>query len=514
MSAGATVPATGTAAAAGLEGICKSFPGVQALDDVTFDVYRGEIHALLGENGAGKSTLIKVLDGLVRPDAGRVLLDGEEVQLHSVRDARKRGVTVVPQDVLAVPQLSIGRNILLGFEGQMTHRTGLTAGEESVVRKALERSGATFDPSTRAGSMSVPELRLAQIARALLHPGDVIALDEPTAVLSEADADHLLERLVAFREQGKAIIYVSHRLSEVLRIAQRITVLRNGRNVGTFAREEFDKDRIVALMAKPDTRLSVGDTSPSAEADGDGTPGAAIVLQVEGVTRAPHLLDVSLSVAAGQIVGIAGVQGSGHGHLLRAIAGLDAYESGRVTIVGKTIPSGSIRAAYGAGAVLVPADRRRAAIVPLMSVRSNLVIPIRSAARRLGIRLKRLERATARRYIETFGIRTPSTEALAGGLSGGNQQKVALARAFESAPRVILLEEPTQGIDINAKAEIRNLVRRLAREDGVAVVVATSEFEELLGLADEIHVMRLGRHVATMPAAEATYAGILHHALP
>ena len=189
MSAGATVPATGTAAAAALEGICKGFPGVQALDDVTFDVYRGEIHALLGENGAGKSTLIKVLDGLCRPDAGRVLLDGEEVRLHSVRDARKRGVTVVPQDVLAVPQLSIGRNILLGFEGQMTRRTGLTGGEQSVVRKALERSGATFDPSTRAGSMSVPELRLAQIARALLHPGDVIALDEPTAVLSEADAD-------------------------------------------------------------------------------------------------------------------------------------------------------------------------------------------------------------------------------------------------------------------------------------------------------------------------------------
>ena len=496
--------------AARLDGITKLFPGLRALDDVTFDVYRGEIHALLGENGAGKSTLIKVLDGLYRPDAGTVSIDGVEVLLHSVRDARKRGVTVVPQDILAVPELSIGRNILLGFEGQLTRRRGLTADEKRLVQEALGRSGATFDPGARAGAMSVPELRLAQIARALLHPGDVIALDEPTAVLSESDADLLLERLVRLREQGKAIIYVSHRLSEVLRIAQRITVLRDGRNVGTFTRDEVDKDRIVALMAKPDRRVDVDyeDRGPAAAA-ADGP-----VLRTAQVTRAPNLLDVSLDVHPGTIVGVAGVHGSGHGHLLRAIAGLDLYESGTVTIAGKPTPPGSIRAAYNAGAVLVPADRRRAAIVPLMNVRSNLVLPVRSAARRLGLRLKRSERSTARRYIDTFGVRTPSTESLAGGLSGGNQQKVALARAFESKPKVILLEEPTQGIDINAKAEIRNLMRRLAREENVAIVVATSEFEELLGLADEIHVMCLGRLVTTMAAEEATYARILHHALP
>jgi ABC-type sugar transport system ATPase subunit len=493
-----------------LEGITKHFPGVRALDDVTFDVYRGEIHALLGENGAGKSTLIKVLDGLYRPDGGTVSIDGAEVMLHSVRDARRRGVTVVPQDILAVPELSIGRNILLGLEGQVTRRRGLTAEENRQVKEALARAGATFDPGTRAGSLSVPELRLAQIARALLHPGDVIALDEPTAVLSESDADLLLERLGRLREQGKAIIYVSHRLSEVLRIAQRITVLRDGRNVGTFTREEVDKDRIVALMAKPDRRVEVDyEDSGPASAPGDGH-----VLRVSGLTQTPNLLDVSIDVQPGRIVGVAGVQGSGHGHLLRAVSGLDLYESGTVAISGKLIPPGSIRAAYSAGAVLVPADRRRAAIVPLMNVRSNLVLPVRSGARRLGLRLKRAERATARRYIETFGVRTPSTEALAGGLSGGNQQKVALARAFESKPKVILLEEPTQGIDINAKAEIRNLMRRLAREENVAIVVATSEFEELLGLADEIHVMCLGRLVTTMQAGEATYARILHHALP
>jgi ABC-type sugar transport system ATPase subunit len=496
--------------AAALEGITKSFPGVVALDDVTFEVYRGEIHALIGENGAGKSTLIKILEGLLRPDAGRILLDGREVLLHSVRNARKRGITVVPQEVLAVPELSIGRNILLGFEGQLTWRGGLTHGERKVVRKALERSGAAFNPSARAGSMSVPEIRLAQIARTLLYPGDVIALDEPTAVLAESDAEHLLGRLQAFRDEGKAIIYVSHRLSEVLQIAQRISVLRDGRNMGTFARDDVDKDRIVALMAKPDRRIETDAAEDTAAVEADGR----VALEVAGLKRGQSLIDVSLSVRSGEIVGVAGVQGSGHGHLLRAIAGLDAYDEGSVVVAGKQVPIGSIRDAYAAGAVLLPADRRRAAIVPLLNVRSNVVLPASTAARRFGMRLMRRERTIARRYVNLFSVRTPSTEALAGGLSGGNQQKLALARAFESAPRVVLLEEPTQGIDINAKAEIRHLVRRLARNEGFGVVIATSEFEELLGLADVIHVMCLGRLVATMTAAEATYARILEHALP
>jgi ABC-type sugar transport system ATPase subunit len=496
--------------AALLEGITKTFPGVLALDDVTFDVHRGEIHALVGENGAGKSTLIKVLDGLLRPDDGRIVLDGEEVLLYGVRDARRRGITVVPQDVLAVPELSIGRNILLGFERPVTRRGGLTAAERRVIREALERSGAGFNPATRAGSMSVPEIRLAQIARTLLYPGDVLALDEPTAVLSEADAEHLLDRLVALREQGKAIIYVSHRLSEVLQIAQRVTVLRDGRNVGTFAREEVDREAIVALMAKPDRRVA----EPAEASEEKAFPEGDVVLEAVELTREPSLLGVTVSARAGQIVGIAGVQGSGHGHLLRSIAGLDPFDGGSVVIGGQAIAPGSIRGAYAAGAVLVPADRRRAAIVPLQNVRSNLVLPIRTAARRLGLRLLGRERAVARRYVDMFSVRTPSTESLAGGLSGGNQQKLALARAFESTPRVVLLEEPTQGIDINAKAEIRHLIRELAREQGLAVVVATSEFEELLGLADVIHVMCLGRVVATMSAEEATYAKILQHALP
>lgn len=494
-----------------VERIRKSFPGVLALDDVSFDVYHGEIHALMGENGAGKSTLVAILAGLLEPGGGRILLEGREVTLRNRRDAQRRGISYVPQDVLAIPGFSVGRNMLLGFEGNLTRKDGMTTEERRVVREALDRSGASLSESARADSVSVPELRLSQVARTLIHPGDVMLLDEPTAVLSEADAATLLERLLRFRDEGKAIIYVSHRLSEVLEVATRITVLRDGRNVGTFTREQVDKDVIVSLMAKPDRRIREKVTAPPERTiSAVATP----VLEVEGLNRPPRLKSVSLTVRGGEIVGVAGVQGSGHGHLLRAIAGLDEYDSGSVRIRGRETLPGSLRDAHVAGSILVPADRRRSAIVPQMSVRANVVLPIRTAASRLGMRLFRTERKISQRYIEAFSISTPSAEALAGGLSGGNQQKLALARAFESKPGVLMLEEPTQGIDINSKAEILHLIQQLARERGLGVVVATSEFEELLEVADVIHVMRLGEIVATMRAEEAKYADILHAALP
>jgi ABC-type sugar transport system ATPase subunit len=492
-----------------VKGLRKTFPGVVALDDVGFDVARGEIKALVGENGAGKSTLVKILVGALQPDAGSIVLDSREVMFRSPRDARKHGISYVPQEVQAVPGLSIGRNVMLGMEDFFTSRTRLGRTERDVIRDALSRAGATFDPDELSARLSVPELRLAQIARTLIQPGDVIMLDEPTAVLSEADAEHLLKRLVAFRGGGKAVLYVSHRLSEVLQIANRITVLRDGRHVGTFPREEVDRAEIIKLMAKPD-RAVRRPGGRRAAVDAAASP----VLEVEGLTQGSSLTDITVEARRGEIVGIAGVQGSGHGRLLRAIAGLDAYDAGRVRIDGKVLTPGAVRSAYAAGVILVPADRRGSAIVPAETVRSNLMLPTRASGHRLGVRRPRTERAVARRYIELFGIRPQSTEALAGGLSGGNQQKIALARALEAAPKVLLLEEPTQGIDVNAKAEIRVLVERLVSEQGVSVVVATSEFEELLELADVIHVMRLGRLVASLRGEEATYRSILHHALP
>lgn len=495
--------------AARLTGIRKAFPGVLAIDDVNIDVQHGEIHALIGENGAGKSTLVKILVGAIRPDAGSIFLEGRETSLHSTRAARRHGISYIPQDVQAVPGLSVGRNILLGNERFFSSRNRLNREEAQTVGTALERAGAVFEASERAETLSIPELRLAQIARALVNPGDVLVLDEPTAVLSEADAEHLLTRLQLFLEGGKGILYVSHRLTEVLRIANRITVLRDGKQMGTFDRDEVDRERIIQLMAKPNRgarRQAIVHDRSSAES-------ALPVLEVTGLTREPDLRHVSFSVRPGEIVGVAGVHGSGHGHLLHAVAGLDPYDEGSMVIDGVRLMPGSIRDSYAAGAILVPADRRGSAIVPAQSVQSNLMLPIRAFAKRFGVRRLRAEAVASRRYVDLFGIQPASTQALAAGLSGGNQQKMALARSLESKPRVLLLEEPLQGIDVNSKVEIRGLIEWLASE-GVAVAVATSDFEDLIGLADVVHVMCLGRLAATLPGEEITYEAILRHALP
>ena len=507
----------GSAPAVELIEVSKAFPGVQALDRVSFDTKHGEIHALVGENGAGKSTLVKLLAGLLRPDRGEILLEGRRVSLNSPRAAQAHGVNFIPQEVDAVPELSAGRNILLGMEGVFSARERLTGGERVRVRRALERAGASIDETRRAADLSAPELRLCQIARTLLNPGSVMVLDEPTAVLSEADAEHLLDRLLAFREEGKAIVYVSHRLGEVLRISDRVTVLRDGKALGTFPQGEIDRERIIALMAKDEKaeRPIAARTAVRQETSLHVGTETEPLLEVDSLSCGKAIVDVSFAVRPGEILGIAGVQGSGHGHLLAALAGRLPYDGGSVRVRGRPVPPGSVRAAHSAGLLLLPADRRRAAIVPSLTVRDNVVLPRRGSYQRLGFRRRRAEGAVTRRYVRGFSIRTPGIDALAGQLSGGNQQKVALARALESSPMVLLLEEPTQGIDVHAKSEIRALIKSLVHEDVKrAAVIATSEFEELLDLADSIHVMRLGRLVASMPASEASYTQILHHALP
>jgi ABC-type sugar transport system ATPase subunit len=484
---------------------------VRALDGVTFDARHGEIHALLGENGAGKSTLVKLLVGLEQPDSGSIAIEGQTVRIRSPRDARAHGIKVIPQEVDACRELSVGRNMLLGVEGPVVRRGRLSAGERRRVDQAFETVGARVDPRGRAGQLSVPELRLVQIAKALTAPGSIVLCDEPTAVLSEADADILLERLVGLRDQAEgAIVYVSHRLSEVLRIADRITVLRDGRNVGTFSRGEVDRQGLIDLMAKTRTGRGSLDEEElefvSVETTG--------VLEACNLELGRELRDVSLTVRSGQVVGVVGVQGAGHGALLSAIAGRQAFEAGKVRLDGRELAPGALQAAYKAGIALVPADRRQAGIAPAMSVRENISLPASQTLAKLGVRNRREERRVARTFTDTLDIRGAGPEALASGLSGGNQQKVALARVIQSHPRFLLLEEPTQGIDVSAKAEIRELVATLARDRGLGVLVATSEFEDVLGFADVIHVMCLGRLVATVDGRKATYAELLQHALP
>jgi len=510
VTSGSDEPMT-AAPALELEGVSKAYPGVQALDAVSFTVYHGEIHALLGENGAGKSTLVKLVMGATRPDGGVIRINGEPVHLRSPRDARRHGVTMIPQEVDTCRELSVGRNILLGREARFVRRQTLTGGERRTVEDALTRIGAHIDLRAAAGELNVPTLRLAQIAHSIVTSSQIVLCDEATAVLSESDAEAFLTFLVKSKsdKQG-AIVYVTHRLGEVLQIADRVTVLRDGRVVGTFARSEVDRPKLIDLMTKSDPQRETARRKL-----GLGVrPRRAGKLQIDGLSFSRVFTDVSLEVESGSVVGLAGVQGAGHGALLSAIAGRRPYEAGAVVVDGRELARGSTRAACRAGIELVPADRRHAAIVARRSLRENIALPVTGALATHGFRRRAVESRVARTYSEAFGIRSAGIGTLAGELSGGNQQKLALARVVQGAPRFLLLEEPTQGIDVAGKAEVRRLIARLVEEEGVGVLVASSEFEDLLGFASTIHVMRLGRIVATLDGETATYAQLLHEALP
>jgi ABC-type sugar transport system ATPase subunit len=495
--------------AVALHAITKRFPGVQALDNVDLEIQPGEVHALLGENGAGKSTLIKVLTGTYKPDDGRILINGSEVRANDPHQARALGISVVPQDIFAVPDMPIGRSILLGREGVIARRATLSEADRRLAKAALGRVSADFGPDTVARDLSVPQLRLAQLARALADDCAVLVLDEPTAALNEHDAEVLLTRVDAAKSAGTAVLYVTHRLGEVMRVADRVTVLRDGAVVGTFDKNGIDRETIIELLTKG------AGTADSARRDGPDVEGPSqrVVLRASDVSDKHRLHDVGLEVHTGEIVGIAGVQGSGHGQVAKALGGL-VKASGRLEIDGREHRMDSRATSFHRGVVVVPGDRRNAGVVGSLSIKDNIAVSsrIRRSARRFGLRWHRRERQLCRGHIEQLSIRPSNVHARVGELSGGNQQKVAIARALEGKPLVLVVEEPTQGIDINAKAEVRTLLREFAR-DGGAVVVATSEFEELIGLADCAYVMCGGRVTGFLTAERITYRNILNHAI-
>jgi ABC-type sugar transport system ATPase subunit len=491
-----------------LKGVCKSYPGVTALQGVDFILNAGEIHALLGENGAGKSTLVKIVSGVERPDAGALSLKGVQVEFATPRAARERGIAIVPQDIWMVPALSIGRNILLGMEGPWSPRGRLTSPERARVTRALRTVGVNVEPETPASALSVPQLRLAQVARSLLSDAEVIVLDEPTAVLAEPDAEQVLERLASLRDTGRGILYVTHRISEVMRIADRITLLRNGRPTGHFRRGEVERAELVALLTK--------DAEPGvAEVPGPQTVGLGGGLEISGLAAAGRFAELSFTARGGEIVGLAGVQGAGQSALLRAISGLDPVDRGSVRVAGSALPRGDALAAFRHGVRYAPADRRREGIIGTLSISDNLALSprVRRRCRRFGLRWADAEREMARQYVRHLDIRPSRVAVATRNLSGGNQQKVVVGRILESEPQVLLVEEPTQGVDLSAKRDIHRALRELAAVRRCAIIVASSDFEELMSLTDVIHVMRGGELVARLPAAEASYADLLAYAL-
>ncbi len=495
-----------------LAGIGKSYPGVRALDEISIEFRPGEIHSIVGENGAGKSTLVKMLAGLETPDNGEIFVDGQVANLRGPAGSRRAGISYVPQEPELVPTFTIGRNVMLGRERPWSSRSRLTATERVTVEEALARVGAAaLDVDELAAGLSVAQSRLCQIAATLIHPGSLLVLDEPTAVLSDSDADVLLQRLISLRDSGTSILYVSHRLGEVMRLSDRISVLRDGRLVGTFARGEIDRPALLALMARTQSGGAPVKRRASPAQTADATPP---VLTVTGLGADGAFDAVTFEVRPGEVVGVAGIQGSGHGKLLEALSGAMSSDTGEITVDGAPVARGSLHRAMQAGIRLVPEERRVRGIVAARSIRENLGIGHGSAVQRRFLRRPADERARSRAAIAGFGIRARDGEVAAGNLSGGNQQKVVIARVLGTSPRVLLLSEPTQGIDVRSKTEILTMLRDIAREQGIAVVLASCEFEELLEYTDVIHVMRLGRISASVRTGETSYAALLDAAVP
>jgi len=491
-----------------LSDIAVAFGGVQAVRGVSFDVRPGEVHALVGENGAGKSTLIRVMTGAVRADTGTVAIGGQPVERPDPTRMRALGVAPIYQQPALLPDLSVAENLAFGLEHGRAFRRIDWRARRARATELLARVGIALDLDRPAGTLRMAEQQLVEIARALGTRAKVLLLDEPTAALTDVEAARLFALVRALRADGVGCVYISHRLDEVMALADRVSVLRDGQLMATLPIAEITRDGMVRLMVGRDVDMGLGTPKPAGAA---GEGGDVLTLHDVGCV-ASRVAGVSLRVRAGEIVGLAGLVGAGRTELARVLFGLTPADAGTIAIDGKTRVIRTPAEAVRLGLAYVPEDRRQHGVIGAMSVAANTTLASLDRLARFGLLDRAAERAEAQRFVTDFAIRTPSIDAAVGTLSGGNQQKVALARWLATKPRVLILDEPTQGVDIGAKAEIHRLIRALAAE-GLAILLISSELTELLGLAHRIGVMRGGRLAGVLDHADATEERLMSLAL-
>ena len=467
-----------------MHGIHKRFPGVHALNDVKLSLYAGEVLALLGENGAGKSTLIKMLGGAHQPDEGEIWIEGERVVINSATAAQEFGVAVIYQEFNLIPELTVSENLFLGREKT---RFGLidSPGERQEAVRWLECIGLDIDPDSKCGDLTVAQQQVVEIVKALAVDARILVMDEPSAVLTDQEVERLFQVVRDLKERGIGIIYISHRLDEIDLIADRLLVLRDGQYIGGGAVSETDRDTLIEMMVG---RSLEKDFPPRDVAVGGE------VLRVEGLNRGKAVREVSFSVKAGEIVGFSGLIGAGRTETMRLIAGADRGESGKVWVNGELISVRSPRDAITAGICLLSEDRKEEGLVLSHSSVDNFGLPNLGRYSRKGWLDNRSEQNEFDRYRDDLAIKVAGPDQLAGELSGGNQQKVVLAKWLARRAHVMLFDEPTRGIDVGAKYEIYQLMNRLAGE-GKAIVMVSSELPEILGMSDRIIVMKEGRLV-------------------
>ena len=485
-------------------GISKSFSGVRALKNVSFDVRPGEVHALVGENGAGKSTLIKVLTGAVEPDEGTIDLDGAAILHNDPAHARALGIAAIYQQPALFPDLSVAENIALGAEKPSLWRRVDWTGRRERARTLLQSIVSPIDPGARAGTLSMPEQQLVEIARALGAHARYLILDEPTASLTSREVEKLFEAIRRLRSQGVGLIYITHRLEELPQIADRVTVLRDGSAIETRDIGSMDREMLIRMMVGrevsqifPKVDVAVGDA----------------VLELRSLSCVDAgIRDVSLTLRSGEILGLAGMVGSGRTQLAETIFGLTPADAGEIVFRGKAVHIFSPSQAIELGIAYVPEDRRRHGVVLDLPISANLSLADLGRMFASGFLNNSKERAVAREYVQRLGIKTASDEALTGTLSGGNQQKVAVGRWLVTNPSVLILDEPTQGVDVGAKSEIHRIMGELAAQ-GLAILMISSELPEILGMSDRIAVMRRGSIAAILSREDATQERILSLAL-
>jgi len=477
----------------------KSFPGVRALSGVSFEAARGEVHALLGENGAGKSTLIKIISGVFPPDRGEVLVDGIQVDLARPDDARRAGIATIYQELLLFPELTVAENIFMGHAPRAGFRRidwRAMHQKTNALLASLEIHDLQADRIV--GSLSVGNRQRVEILRALSQDARILIMDEPTAALTEYDVTRLFDIVRKLKARGVAVIYISHRLDEIFAIADRVTVLRDGAHVATKPVTETDAAGLVQLMVGrrieslfPKVTVPIGEP----------------VLEVKNLERRPLTRSVSLTVRAGEIVGLAGLVGSGRSELAQTIFGVTPAESGEIRIGGQKVDIRSPAQARSLGVAYVPEDRGTQGLVRPMTVRENFSLAALGKVAFGGFIDRRAERKLADDGVERFAVKTSSLEQIAGKLSGGNQQKIVLGKWLANGPKLLILDEPTRGIDVGAKAEIHRLMGELAAQ-GLAILMISSELPEVLGMSDRVLVMREGRIVAEFPREQATQESI------
>jgi ABC-type sugar transport system ATPase subunit len=496
----------GTIAVCG-RGLLKRFGGVQALRGVDIRLVSGECHGLVGANGAGKSTLAKIIAGVIRPDGGSIEVFGQPVRVFSPSSAERMGIGLVPQEPMVAPNLSVAENLALGREHTNALGTLRKVAERQRAIELLTQVGlGDVEPLTPVAELNVAARQLLHVARALGANARVLILDEPTSAVTANEAQTLFTLLRRLRANGVTLVYVSHRLGEVFSLCDRITVLRDGQVAGVYKTARTTPDEVIEAMAG-----AAGAEAITAEASEDRPPPprGPVLLEVCGLSNPPHFHDISLCVRAGEILGLAGLVGAGRSEILRAIAGIDRPTAGHVLVEGKTVKFATPGQAIAQGVVLLAEDRQRQGVLPQMGVRANITLAIlQRLLRLLGMLDIGRERALAGEYVGRLRVQCAHIDQPLRELSGGNQQKVMVARTLACHPRVVLLDEPTRGVDVAAKADIHHWIREFARA-GMGVVLVSSELQEVAALSHRVLVLREGRIVAEVSGEEATEHGLL-----